>query len=106
GQDRIDERTIPIADVVKRGLGRLGGEIIGIGEMRAAAAPDHPLGCTAWFYEFNCTAVEVEVDRETGDISIPKYVPVSGVGKALNPNQVPGQDEGAGGGGPGPPLLA
>ena len=95
GQVRIDERTIPIADVVKRGLGRLGGEIIGIGEMRKDAEPDHPLGGTAAFYEFNCTAVEVEVDRETGDISIPKYVTVSDVGKALNPNQVRGQDEGA-----------
>ena len=95
GQVRIDDRTIPIADVVKRGLGRLGGEIIGIGEMRKDAEPDHPLGGTAAFYEFNCTAVEVEVDRDTGDISIPKYVTVSDVGKALNPNQVRGQDEGA-----------
>jgi CO/xanthine dehydrogenase Mo-binding subunit len=95
GQVRIDDRTIAIADVVKRGLGRLGGEIIGIGEMRKDAEPDHPLGGTAAFYEFNCTAVEVEVDRDTGDISIPKYVTVSDVGKALNPNQVRGQDEGA-----------
>ena len=95
GQVRIGDRSLPIGDVVRRGLGRLGGEIIGIGEMRKDAEPDHPLGGTAAFYEFNCTAVEVEVDRETGDISIPKYVTVSDVGKALNPNQVRGQDEGA-----------
>jgi CO/xanthine dehydrogenase Mo-binding subunit len=95
GEVRIGDRTTPIADVVKRGLGRLGGEIIGVGEMRKDAEPDHPLGGTAAFYEFNCTAVEVEVDRETGDITIPRYVTVSDVGKALNPNQVRGQDEGA-----------
>jgi len=95
GQVRIDERTIPIADVVKRGLGRLGGEIIGIGEMRKDAEPDHPLGGTSAFYEFNCTAVEVSVDRETGDVTIHRYVTVSDVGKALNPLQVRGQDEGA-----------
>ena len=47
------------------------------------------------FYEFNCTAVEVEVDRGTGDITIHRYVTVSDVGKALNPSQVRGQDEGA-----------
>ncbi|MFL5711813.1 MAG: xanthine dehydrogenase family protein molybdopterin-binding subunit, partial [Chloroflexota bacterium] len=95
GEVKIGDRTLAIAEVVKRGLGRLGGEIIGIGETRKDAEPDHPLGGTAAFYEFNCTAVEVEVDRETGDISIPKYVTVSDVGKALNPNQVRGQDEGA-----------
>ena len=52
------------------GLAPLGGEVIGIGEMRKEAEPDHPLGGTAAFFEFNCTAVEVEVDRETGDVAV------------------------------------
>jgi CO/xanthine dehydrogenase Mo-binding subunit len=95
GEVRIGERVLPIRDVVARGLGRLGGELIGVGEMRKDAEPDHPLGGTAAFYEFNATAVEVEVDRETGDISIQRFVTVSDVGKALNPVQVRGQDEGA-----------
>jgi CO/xanthine dehydrogenase Mo-binding subunit len=95
GEVRIGDRVLPIQDIVSRGLGRLGGEITGVGEMRKDAEPDHPLGGTAAFYEFNATAVEVEVDRETGDISIAKYVTVSDVGKALNPLQVRGQDEGA-----------
>jgi CO/xanthine dehydrogenase Mo-binding subunit len=95
GEVRIGDRALPIRDIVKHGLGRLGGELIGIGEMRKDAEPDHPLGGTAAFYEFNATAVEVEVDRETGDISISRYVTVSDVGKALNPLQVRGQDEGA-----------
>ncbi|HSO28399.1 MAG TPA: xanthine dehydrogenase family protein molybdopterin-binding subunit, partial [Candidatus Sulfomarinibacteraceae bacterium] len=59
----IGERSLPVRDVLIRGLGRLGGEIVGLGEMRKEAMPDHPLGGTAAFYEFNCTAVEVEVDR-------------------------------------------
>jgi CO/xanthine dehydrogenase Mo-binding subunit len=95
GEVRIADRALSIRDVLARGLGRLGGEIIGVGEMRKDAEPDHPLGGTAAFYEFNCTAVEVDVDRETGDISIPRYVTVSDVGRALNPLQVRGQDEGA-----------
>ena len=95
GEVRIGERVLPIRDILTRGLGRLGGEIIGVGEARKEADPDHPLGGTAAFYEFNATAVEVEVDRSTGDIVIDRYATVSDVGKALNPAQVRGQDEGA-----------
>jgi CO/xanthine dehydrogenase Mo-binding subunit len=95
GEVRMGERVMPIRDVLIRGLGRLGGEVIGIGEMRKEAEPEHPLGGTAAFYEFNCTAVEVEVDRATGDIFVARHVTVSDVGKALNPIQVRGQDEGA-----------
>jgi CO/xanthine dehydrogenase Mo-binding subunit len=95
GEVRIGERVLPIRDVLIRGLGRLGGEIIGIGEMRKEAEPDHPLGGTAAFFEFNCTAVEVEVDEATGDVVVTRHVTVSDVGKALNPLQVRGQDEGA-----------
>jgi CO/xanthine dehydrogenase Mo-binding subunit len=95
GDVRIGDRVLPIRDVLVRGLGRLGGEVIGLGEMRKEAAPEHPLGGTAAFFEFNCTAVEVEVDRETGDVTVVRHVTVSDVGKALNPSQVRGQDEGA-----------
>ena len=95
GEVRIGEQVTPIRDVLIRGLGRLGGEVIGLGEMRKEAEPEHPLGGTAAFYEFNCTAVEVEVDRATGDIVVTRHVTVSDVGKALNPLQVRGQDEGA-----------
>jgi CO/xanthine dehydrogenase Mo-binding subunit len=90
-----DGRELPIRDVLVRGLGRLGGEVIGVGEMRKEAQPDHPLGGTAAFYEFNATAVEVEVDRDTGDVTVTRHVTVSDVGKALHPGQVRGQDEGA-----------
>jgi CO/xanthine dehydrogenase Mo-binding subunit len=95
GEVRIGERILPIRDVLTRGLGRLGGELIGVGEMRKEAEPDHPLGGTAAFYEMNCTAVEVSVDRETGDVTVERHVTVSDVGLAMNPSQVRGQDEGA-----------
>jgi CO/xanthine dehydrogenase Mo-binding subunit len=95
GEVRIGPRVKPVREVVARALGRLGGEIIGVGEARKEAAPDHPLGGTSAFYEFNATAVEVDVDRETGDVTVARHVTVSDVGKALNHNQVRGQDEGA-----------
>jgi len=95
GVVRIGDRAVPVRDVLVRGLGRLGGELIGVGEMRKEAEPDHPLGGTAAFYEFNCTAIEAEVDEATGDVRIARHVTVSDVGRALNPTQVRGQDEGA-----------
>lgn len=95
GVVRLPDRELPIRDVLRAGLGRLGGELIGIGEMRKDAEPDHPLGGSAAFFEFNCTAVEAEVDHATGDITITRYVTVSDVGKALNPLQVRMQDDGA-----------
>ncbi|HEY4188848.1 MAG TPA: xanthine dehydrogenase family protein molybdopterin-binding subunit, partial [Candidatus Limnocylindrales bacterium] len=95
GEVRIGDRVFPVLDVLTRGLGRLGGELIGVGEFRKEAQPEHPLGGTAAFYEFNCTAVEVSVDEDTGDVTVERHVTASDVGRALHPGQVRGQDEGA-----------
>ncbi len=88
-------RELTPLDVLKAGLGRLGGELTGVGESRKDAEPDHPLGGAPAFFEFNCTIVEAHVDEETGDVTIDRHVTVSDVGKALNPLQVRMQDEGA-----------
>jgi len=95
GVVRLPDRELSIIDVLKPGLGRLGGELVGNGEMRKDAEPDHPLSGSAAFFEFNCTAIEAEVDQDTGDVILVRYVTVSDVGKALNPLQVTMQDEGA-----------
>ena len=55
----------------------------------------HPLGGRPAFWEMMCAAAEVEVDAETGMVEIIKLILVSDVGKALNPQQVEAQDEGA-----------
>ena len=95
GVVRLPGRELPIVEVLKRALGRQGGEIVGNGEMRKEADPQHPLGGSAAFFEFNCTAIEATVDRETGDIVLVRHATVSDVGKSLNPLQVRMQDEGA-----------
>jgi CO/xanthine dehydrogenase Mo-binding subunit len=95
GVVRLHGRELPITEVLREGLGRLGGELLGRGEMRKEGDPDHPIGGTAAFFEFNCTAAEVEVDGETGHITIHKYVTVGDLGRALNPLQVTAQEEGA-----------
>jgi CO/xanthine dehydrogenase Mo-binding subunit len=95
GVVRLPNRKLTVLDVLKPGLGRLGGEVIGNGETRKEAEPDHPLQGSAAFFEFNCTAIEAEVDEGTGDVTLVRHVTVSDVGKALNPLQVRMQDEGA-----------
>jgi CO/xanthine dehydrogenase Mo-binding subunit len=95
GLVRLPGCELPVREVLKPGLGPMGGELIGVGQSRKDAEKDHPLGGAPAFFEFNCTAVEAEVDEGTGDVTIVKHVTVSDVGKALNPLQVRMQDEGA-----------
>jgi CO/xanthine dehydrogenase Mo-binding subunit/aerobic-type carbon monoxide dehydrogenase small subunit (CoxS/CutS family) len=95
GMIELPQRTVSIREFIAGRLGGWNGELIGRGRMRKPIVPDHPLGGTAAFFEFNCTAFEVEVDTDTGEILIHKHVTVSDVGKALNPLQVEAQDEGA-----------
>ncbi|MFV2063522.1 MAG: xanthine dehydrogenase family protein molybdopterin-binding subunit, partial [Chloroflexota bacterium] len=95
GMVSLPQGELPVIDVARAGLGSLGGEIIGNGSYRKEPDPDHPLGGSPAFYEFNCTAVEVEVDRQTGYVTLLKHVIVGDAGKSLNPKQVAGQDEGA-----------
>ena len=95
GVVKLPDRQLTILEVLKPGLGRLGGELTGNGEMRKDAEPSHPLSGAPAFFEFNCTAIEAEVDEGTGDVTILRHVTVSDVGKAINPLQVRMQDEGA-----------
>ena len=95
GMIKLPDRELSIAEFIAGKLGGWSGELIGNGRMRKPTVRDHPLGGTPAFYEFNCTAFEVEVDTDTGEILIHKHVTVGDVGKALNPLQVEAQDEGA-----------
>jgi CO/xanthine dehydrogenase Mo-binding subunit len=47
------------------------------------------------FWEVSIGAAEVEVDEDTGTVKLLRYVSASDPGKAINPKQVEGQDEGA-----------
>jgi CO/xanthine dehydrogenase Mo-binding subunit len=89
------EGELPLLEASRIAMGALGGEFIGQGTSRMRGRKGHPLGGDAAFYEFNCTAIDVEVDRETGELLLHKHVSVSDVGTELNPLQVISQDEGA-----------
>jgi CO/xanthine dehydrogenase Mo-binding subunit len=95
GTVSVDGEPKSIAEVLAEVFGAAPGEIIVSGSHRNEGLPGHPLGGPASFYEFSCTASEVSVDLETGDFELVKHVTVADVGRALNPQHVVMQDEGA-----------
>ncbi|HEV7213212.1 MAG TPA: xanthine dehydrogenase family protein molybdopterin-binding subunit [Blastococcus sp.] len=95
GTLRVGERSFSFAELLVEAFAGVRGEVIGVGSRRGETVLTHALGGSPSFYEFNCTAVEVEVDRETGELLIVKHVSVADVGRALNPAHVEAQDEGA-----------
>ena len=82
-------------EVLQDRFGRVKGEVIGVGSARSEYVPDHPLGGPPAFYEVVAIAAEVEVDRETGVTEVLKLIVAGDVGRAINPQAVAMQDEGA-----------
>jgi len=96
GSVRAGDKDLTYPQVLQLVFGPPRGELIGVGEERGGGfRPNHPLGGRPEFWEFMCSAVEVEVDPETGMTEVTRLVLASDVGKALNPQQVEAQDEGA-----------
>ena len=86
---------IPYGKVIVDFFGSKAGEIIGKGLYKDKRSKKAILGSTTTFWEIGWGAVEVEVDPETGVIRLLKYVSAADAGKAINPDQCIGQDEGA-----------
>lgn len=95
GEVTIGDESLTLPDALMTLFADVPGEIIAAGSERGEGEPGHPLGGPAAFYEFSCTASEVSVDTETGEFELVKHITVADVGKALNPQQVEMQDEGA-----------
>jgi CO/xanthine dehydrogenase Mo-binding subunit len=95
GRVRVEGRELTYEELSWARFGSVRGEIIGVGHEGSGSVADHPLGGRPAFWEMMCAAAEVEVDPETGMVQILKLALVSDIGKALNPQQVEAQDEGA-----------
>jgi len=95
GVVRLPDRELSFVELLKAHFGPPRGELIGVGEERNAYVPGHPLGGSPAFWELMCASAEVEVDVDTGMVRILRIALVSDIGRALNPQQVEGQDEGA-----------
>jgi CO/xanthine dehydrogenase Mo-binding subunit len=76
-------------------FGSKAGEIIGKGLYKDKRSAKAVLGSTTTFWEVGWGGVEVEVDRDTGNVHLLNYVSACDAGKAINPEQCIGQDEGA-----------
>ncbi len=92
GRAKAGGRDISYADMIRKHFAMQGGELIGTGYAHSGMAPEpsNPL-----FWEVGIGAVEARVDRETGEISVDKYISGADVGKALNRPLCEGQDEGS-----------
>ena len=86
---------IPYGKVIVDFFGSKAGEIIGKGLYKDKRSTKAILGSTTTFWEVGWGAVEVEVDPETGVIRLLNYISAADAGKAINPEQCIGQDEGA-----------
>jgi CO/xanthine dehydrogenase Mo-binding subunit len=95
GTVRLPDRELTFAEVLAAAFAGVPGEVIGVGSRRGESVRSHPLGGSPAFYEFSCTACEVAVDRDTGEMQIVRHISVADIGKALNPAQAEAQDEGA-----------
>jgi CO/xanthine dehydrogenase Mo-binding subunit len=80
------------AEIISQYFGLPGGELVGRGVYRGERGA--PLGGVAPFWEVSLAAAEVEVDAETGQVRVHRYISIADVGKAIHPLQCEAQEEG------------
>ncbi|MDB5649103.1 MAG: aerobic-type carbon monoxide dehydrogenase, large subunit CoxL/CutL-like protein [Hyphomicrobiales bacterium] len=92
--------NVPLAELLRRKYGMQAGNIIGTGSfIPAYEKPDTKTGQSTKatpFWGVGAAGAEVEIDTETGHITVTKLVNVADVGTAINPKMVQQQLSGAG----------
>ncbi len=94
GKIAYGQRALTVAEVIAGHFGLVGGEVAGVGTY----VPSNwagSLGGATFFWEPGMGAAVVEVDRETGQVKVKKYISAADVGQAVNPRECEAQDEGA-----------
>jgi CO/xanthine dehydrogenase Mo-binding subunit len=71
-----------------------GGEVIGRGAYQDIKSKKAALGSPTTFWEISWGGAIVDVDRDTGEVKLVKYVSLADVGQAIHPVLCEGQDEG------------
>ncbi len=85
---------IPFQSILKKCYGA-GGSVLGRGFYYPATEKDSGMwSAPSVFWMYGAQGVEVEVDRETGQVRVLKLVAAHDVGKAINPATCAGQIEG------------
>jgi CO/xanthine dehydrogenase Mo-binding subunit len=80
-------------ELMRKHFGFAGGELIGRGEVAPVGTGSYAEGPVFW--EVCVGAAEVEVDPETGFVKVRRTATAADVGRAINPQLVERQDEGA-----------
>ncbi len=95
----VSVETTPIREVFRKKYGMQAGNIVGTGTFVPASMPtDHETGQCADvtpYWMTGATGAEVEVDTETGRVTVTRLVNVADVGRAINPDIVESQLSGA-----------
>ena len=85
----------PMVPLIKREFGGTGYEFSAEGAFKPAIDHQAPLDAKCVYWETGWAAAEVEVDRETGQITVTQLVAAGDAGRAINPMLCRGQDEGS-----------
>jgi CO/xanthine dehydrogenase Mo-binding subunit len=95
----LSVETTPIRDVFRKKYGMQAGNIVGSGSFVPTYTPtDHDTGQSdnvTPFWMVGATGAEVEVDTETGRVTVARLVNVCDVGRPINPDIVESQISGA-----------
>jgi CO/xanthine dehydrogenase Mo-binding subunit len=94
GKIHAGKESVSFAQIMQTVFMSKSGEMIGHGAYQDIKTARAALGSPTTFWEISWGAAEVEVDRETGEIKLLKYVSLADVGQAINPLLCEGQDEG------------
>jgi CO/xanthine dehydrogenase Mo-binding subunit len=95
GQAVFSGEEITFDDLIAKRFGFRGGEIIEGGEVRPTGGATGSYAEGPHFWEVCVAGAEVEVDPDTGIIDVLRTATIADVGKAINPQLIERQDEGA-----------
>jgi CO/xanthine dehydrogenase Mo-binding subunit len=86
------ESRLTFKEALERRFGKgAGGEMIGRGEV----GPEITGNELPVFWEVGMGTAEVDIDHETGEVKLKKFISVADVGKAIHPEHCMAQEEGA-----------
>jgi CO/xanthine dehydrogenase Mo-binding subunit len=92
---RHGEGVVPLPGLIVKVFGGTGIEFSGEGFVKAPNSHEAPLEAPCVFWEIGWAGAEVEVDPETGKVTVLRLVASGDVGRAINTLVCRGQDEGA-----------
>ncbi|MGH7843974.1 MAG: xanthine dehydrogenase family protein molybdopterin-binding subunit, partial [Candidatus Binatia bacterium] len=84
------EARLSFQEIIKLRFGEAAGELIGRGYVGPEVVSSLPV-----VWEVGMAVAELDIDAETGRVSLKSYTSAADVGKAIHPAQCAGQEEGA-----------